>query len=318
MKVITVTLNPSFERTFVVQYLAVGYHNPARETTRLDPVGRGVNISRALFALNARTEAIVLLGTDATGIAYQALIEKEHFPVRLITASGQTRSNVVIWDAGNQTETVLSEDNAGFTAEEVHQVGERLVQAIEPGDYVVFAGPLPQGVSDQVYVQLIERSHSSGAEIVLDLPSEALHVTLMARPSIVFLTQVETEKYFNYPVRTPEDVAYCAQRLCQQGAQQALIMLSDNNGALLAAHTEVVLFRFPELEATGTQSGAIAAMIAGFLAGRLQEKPIKDAVHIGAAAAHYARQQIGNEFLASVDLSEYASEIIVEPVTLPD
>jgi fructose-1-phosphate kinase PfkB-like protein len=69
--VITISLNPSLDRTLVVHYLAVGYHNRARETTRLNPAGKGVNIARALHQLNCPTRAIVLLGDDATSKAFK-------------------------------------------------------------------------------------------------------------------------------------------------------------------------------------------------------------------------------------------------------
>ncbi len=70
-KVITVTLNPSLDRTVTTHFLALGYHNRTTATTRLDPAGRGVSVSRALHALGVETHAVVVLGHDANGRAYE-------------------------------------------------------------------------------------------------------------------------------------------------------------------------------------------------------------------------------------------------------
>ena len=121
-KVITVTLNPSLDRTLVTHYLSVGYHNRTSETTRLDPAGRGVSIARALKHLGITTHSVIGLGDDATGYAYQALIAKEQLPVTFIQRNGLTRSNVVILDTGNQTETSLIEESAGISPENLEAV----------------------------------------------------------------------------------------------------------------------------------------------------------------------------------------------------
>ncbi|MGD2157568.1 MAG: PfkB family carbohydrate kinase [Anaerolineales bacterium] len=106
-KIITVTLNPSLDRTLVTHHLAIGYHNLTQETTRLDPAGRGLGISRTLSKLGIPTQAIVLMGNDATGKAYRALISEEDFDVTVIEVSGRTRSKTIIWDTGKNNETQI-------------------------------------------------------------------------------------------------------------------------------------------------------------------------------------------------------------------
>jgi fructose-1-phosphate kinase PfkB-like protein len=102
-----VTLNPSLDRTLVTHHLAIGYHNLTQETTRLDPAGRGLGISRTLSKLGIPTQAIVLMGNDATGKAYRALISEEDFDVTVIVVSGRTRSKTIIWDTGKNNETQI-------------------------------------------------------------------------------------------------------------------------------------------------------------------------------------------------------------------
>ena len=227
-KVITVTLNPSLDRTLVTSYLAVGYHNLTQETTRLDPAGQGVNITRALDRLSVPTHGIVLLGDDATGRAYQALIHEEYFEATTIRVQGRTRSSTIILDTGNDTETQIIEESAEITDDELTHIQTAISNLILPHDIVVLAGPLPNGVSQDTYRRLTEVARGAGAEVVAVISGEPLEKALQAGPELVALTQIEMEAFFNYPVRAPEDVLGSARKLCQMGAGKALVILQGD------------------------------------------------------------------------------------------
>ena len=59
--IVTVTLNPSLDRTIEVDVLARGAVIRAR-SARLDPGGKGVNVSRALLANGVASTAVVASG----------------------------------------------------------------------------------------------------------------------------------------------------------------------------------------------------------------------------------------------------------------
>lgn len=311
MKVITVTLNPVLERTLSVHYLAPNYLNYTTQPTHLDAAGRGVNVARALHALNAPVEAVILLGKDPSGSAYQTCVEQEGFSKHLIRVSGKTRSSIVLYDTGHQQETQIIEDNAGFDVSEVKQVGDAVDQLIVPGDFVVYAGPLPRDVPDTIYVELLERAQAGGARVVLDIPNQALREAIKANPRVVFLTQNELEGYFNVPVRQREDIIYCAQKLVNEGADRVVILLNEYKGVLLATAESIYVVDFPEIK-FGTHSGAVGAMLAGYLAARVKERPVDRALRLGAAAAMFAMEQVGNRFSSVEELKRYTRLVRVE------
>ncbi|WP_168220944.1 PfkB family carbohydrate kinase [Actinomadura sp. WMMA1423] len=59
--IVTVTLNPSLDRTIEVDALTRGAVIRAR-SARLDPGGKGVNVSRALLANGVESAAVVAVG----------------------------------------------------------------------------------------------------------------------------------------------------------------------------------------------------------------------------------------------------------------
>jgi 1-phosphofructokinase len=318
MKIITVTLNPSLDRTLVVNYLNVGYHNQAISGNRVDAAGRGMNISAALQSLGAQTEALILLGDDPFSHAYEALLKDGDVQTELVRFEGHIRSNLFIKDAATGAETVIKEEMAEISEAALHAVRDKLVERIELDDFVVLAGALPHNAKDDTFAWLARIAHQHGARVVLDTDGDYLRQGIASEPYLVFLNQQQAEAYFNFPVRMPEDVLYCAQQLREQGAQRALIMMANDAGALMFSDDEQLLIEFHDDWESGTHSGAYDAMLAGYLLGRLRQRPLDQALKLGAAAASYTASQVGNEFGSRTDIEEHLDEINITQVDSQD
>jgi len=312
-KAITVTLNPSLDRTLVTHFLGLGYHNQTTEATRLDPAGRGIGVSRALHALGVPTHAIVLVGEDATGRAYQALLAEEQFPITVLRRVGQTSSRTIIKDTGHAHETEIWETSTGVSQSDLQAVANALGALVSEGDHVVFAGSLPGEVPSDTYVWLTDVAQEAGARVTLNAGGgQALRESLRARPDLVFLTQNEAEALFNIPVRAEEDIVYCARKLREEGAGAVLIAKMQSNAALFDSEQGDWMVSWPE--GVGTHSGQNAAMIAGFLAGQLRSEDVDQALTLAAAATAYTLTQVGYEFGSLKDVRDQVEQVDVTPV----
>lgn len=316
-KVITVTLNPYLDRTLTTQFLALGYRNQTAGITRLDPAGRGVSIARAVHSLGIPAHAIVLIGTDATGRAYEALLTEEQFPISVLRREGHTRSTITIRDTGHNHETVIVEESGTVTYDALEQVVALLHDLVQPGDRVVFAGTLPTGLPDDAYVRLIDVVQEAGGWVAVNAGGgEPLRQSLKAHPNLIYLTQNQAEGLFNFPVRAYEDVISCAGQMLGWGASRVLLTMAKEDVALLVTGEGIWMAEIPLLE-TGTHSGQTEAMIAGYLAGRLKEHPIEEAFELAAAAAAYTGAQVGHEFGTLKDIKSYTDDVNVTPVSDP-
>lgn len=316
--VITITLNPSLDRSLVVHYLNVGYHNRTRETTRLYAAGKGVNIARALHQLDCPTRAIVLLGDDATSKAFKSIIADEGFGTTAITVSGNTRSNIFILDDSTHTETAIIEDGSTMTQSDLELVVGTMQQQIKAGDFVVLAGSLPQGAPPDTFAYLCQVAQEIGAEVAVVSNGEPLEKALTARPLLVDLSQAEAEQFFNFPVRVKEDVLSCARQLRSQGAKQVLMEMRTTNHVLLVTDEGEWEADLPPPREEGTSTGIWSALRAGFLAGWARKRPLSESLELGVAAAAYAAEQIGTEFGSWDDIKPYRNGIVVSPVTLDE
>jgi len=300
-KIITVTLNPSLDRTLFINHLAEGYRNTVTEQTLMEPAGQGVNISRALGSLEVDTHAIILLGTDAIGKAYRTLIAEESFPTTLVRHQGLTRSNTIIYDRGKQHETQIVEEGDKYhdDDEEVELVEERLQEVMETGDTVCLTGHLPRGLSVDLYSTMVDLVREQGGKTVLAAEGISFEIGVKAQPNIVSLRHHQLEALFNYPVRTVEDVAYSARRLCERSGGSVILVAHDElDYGLIITEDQSWLATMPagEEPEEGTTSGIHDAFLAGFLAHYRHSDDLAVALHWALAAAAYTRLHPGNEF----------------------
>ena len=90
--ILTVTPNPSLDRTYEVPSLGRG--EVLRATAdRVDPGGKGVNVSRAVAAAGVRTTAVLPLG-GSPGTLLAELLGAQGVDVTAVSIAGQTRSNI--------------------------------------------------------------------------------------------------------------------------------------------------------------------------------------------------------------------------------
>ncbi|MBR5044128.1 MAG: hypothetical protein IKX66_02160, partial [Clostridia bacterium] len=93
MKCITVTLNPALDMNIQLAspLLSVGLNRS--ESASFSPGGKGINVSRALHALGADSEAVCILG-GFTGAKIRSMLLDEGVSVRAIATSADTRINI--------------------------------------------------------------------------------------------------------------------------------------------------------------------------------------------------------------------------------
>jgi 1-phosphofructokinase family hexose kinase len=312
-KIITVTLNPSLDRTLFVHHMVQGYPNTVAETTRLDAAGRGVNISHALKAMDTETHAIVLLGSDAIGKAYEALINEAPFATTLIRSAGQTRSNTIIYDSGTKQETQIIEDSDLTDEGEalVDRIEQTLLDGLEAGDTVCLTGILPRGVPTNIYAQLTQAVKAAGGKVVMAAERIALEIGLKANPDIVALRHHELEGYFNYPVRTLEDAIFSARKMSAR-AEGSVVLIAENEltYGVIVDEQRSWLATAPETESDeGTTSGIHDAFLAGFLSHYRGSDDMTDALTSAMAAAAYTRSHAGNAFGTPENVQERTSSI---------
>lgn len=309
-KIITVCLNPSLDRTMTIRYLSEGYTNRVTEATRLDPAGAGLSISRAIHSLGGETHAILLLGEDPTGRAYEGLMSTEAFPYKIVRRPGLTRSDIIIFDQAKEVETHLLEDCNTISPDNLDTIDEVLRELITAGDWVVLAGIHPADWPVEIYIRLLTTIHEGGANSLVATSGADLGQVAELQPAMMVVTENQAERFFNFPVRNLQDGVSCARQLSQLGVKRVMIIMEEEGTAVLRSAKVDYQLELPEVEA-GTQSGVREALLAGYLLGRLRERPLTESLELGGAAASYTATQVGSQFGTREDVDPLREDVDV-------
>lgn len=169
--IITVTLNPALDKTVILPGFAVNTVNRV-SATRLDPGGKGINVSKVVKALGGKTLVLGVLGGAAGGYI-QASMDEMSLPNDMVLTGEVTRTNIKIIDPLLQTNTDINEAGSPITEATLEAVWHKLTRAVKAGDTVVFAGKNPPGMSDSRLAEWVTRLHSptSSSPIGKSFPS---------------------------------------------------------------------------------------------------------------------------------------------------
>ncbi|MFJ3304751.1 1-phosphofructokinase [Streptomyces sp. NPDC086549] len=302
--IVTVTPNPSLDRTYEVPSLERG--EVIRATgERMDPGGKGVNVSRAVAAAGRRTVAVLPLG-GAPGALIAELLDAQGIEVAPVPIAGATRSNIALAEADG----VLTKINA--PGPELSGAEQELlldtVRAQSAGaDWIACCGSLPRGLTPAWYADLVARAHAAGVRIALDTSGPALLEALRERPDVVKPNAEELAEAVGRPLATVGDAVKAAEELREMGARAVLAslgadgqLLVDDAGAWFgSAHVDVVR----------SNVGAGDSSLAGFLiAGGGGPEALASAVAHGAAAV----QLPGSVMPTPADLDPAAVTVTAE------
>ncbi|MEE1782795.1 1-phosphofructokinase [Streptomyces sp. SP17BM10] len=280
--IVTITPNPSLDRTYELGALTPGEVNRAARD-RLDPGGKGVNVSRALTAAGHRTTAVLPLG-GLSGQLLADLLRRQGIDVAAVEISGDTRINVSIAEDGGRLTKVNAVGPELSAAESAALLA--LVREDHIGDdvdWLACCGSLPRGLAPEWYAELVAQVHSRGARIALDTSGPALLAALSARPDVVKPNREELAEAVGRPVVTISDAVDAAGELRKRGAQQVLASLGAD-GMLLIAE-EGTWYGSAPVTAVRSDVGAGDASLAGFLgAGGTGAEALAAALAHGAAA----------------------------------
>ncbi|MFF2846757.1 1-phosphofructokinase [Streptomyces sp. NPDC058001] len=278
--ILTVTPNPSLDRTYEVPSLDRG--EVVRATTdRMDPGGKGVNVSRAVAAAGRRTVAVLPLG-GAPGALVAALLDAQGIEVAPVAVAGPTRSNISLAEPDG-TLTKINAPGPELTAAEgealLTTVGERSAGAA----WIACCGSLPRGLAPSWYAALVARAHAAGARIALDTSGPALLAALRERPDVVKPNAEELAEAVGRPLATIGDAVKAAEELRALGAGAVLASLGAD-GQLLVDDSGTYFGSAP-VDAVRSNVGAGDSSLAGFLiAGGAGPGALASAVAHGAAA----------------------------------
>jgi 1-phosphofructokinase len=277
--IVTVTLNPSVDRTLSISNLKRGSVNRAG-LLAVDPGGKGVNVSRAVKAFGKETHALLVCGSFGSRWFGDRLSEL-NISHNILLAAGVTRNNVTLVE-GDGTVTKINEPGFELTDAIITEVKSALSDLNLKDAWVVFAGRLNPGAKSDTYKDLSSVARNLGAKVAVDASGDELKKAIEINPDLIKPNQHELAELVGKPLVTIHDVVDAAKEVISKGVKSILCSLGAD-GALFISETGVIHVE-PETKVVGVPVGAGDILLATFIAGGADVEALPGAVAWSAAS----------------------------------
>ncbi|QSB13226.1 1-phosphofructokinase [Natronosporangium hydrolyticum] len=278
--ILTLTLNPSLDRTVEIGELERGEVIRAARN-RVDPGGKGVNVSRALLANGHASRAVLPCGGDE-GQHLVRLLHDEGVDLLAVPIAGHTRSNISLVEPDG-TVTKINETGPELSPAEFVAVTNELLAAAAGADWVVACGSLPPGLPQAAFPHLCRSLVDGGVRVAVDTSGPGLRAAADAGVALVKPNREELAEVVGAALPTIPDVVAAAQQLRSWGAGAVLASLGAD-GAILIDDDGITRGDAP-VPRPRSAVGAGDALLAGFLAaGARGPDALAEALAWGAAA----------------------------------
>ncbi len=276
----TVTLNPAIDYMIEASTFnrnSVNLYKNAYYTAG----GKAVNVSLLLTSLGMQNTALGIAAGFSGEEIVRLLEENGVLTDFVFLDSGHSRINLKICNAGG-IETDFNGAGPMMNDAMLDSVIAKLSR-INPGDTLVLAGSLPEGISDNAYERIIEAVSGKKPRIIVDAVGDALERTLHHRPFMVKPNAEELGGLFGVSIKNEADARLYGRKLCDMGAQNAVVSLGEAGAILIEGSGEISTY--PTLKGGAVSTvGAGDSLVAGFIYGMERENNLPSAVKWGVAA----------------------------------
>ena len=256
--IITVTLNPALDKTVTLSGFAINTVNRV-ERVRLDPGGKGINVSKVVHTLGGKTVAISVLGGAAGGYI-KAALDAMGMPNEMILAEGTTRTNLKIVDPVLGTNTDINEPGSPLSEVTLEKVWSAILQAVHPGDTVVFAGKNPPDMPDDLLACWIRELKKMNVRVGVDTVGKPMLLALAEKPDMIKPNQAELSELMNRELSTDAQIVDAARELVAAGVGLVAVSLGGD-GAIFVTKDQCVRGYSPKVT-VGSTVGAGDSMMA--------------------------------------------------------
>ncbi|AXE39977.1 1-phosphofructokinase family hexose kinase [Acidipropionibacterium virtanenii] len=168
--IVTVTPNPSLDRTAGLPGPIVRGQVHRFSGSTVVAAGKGVNISRGLHGAGVPTTAVVpAAGNDPLLVGLLA----DGVPTMGVPVSEPVRVNLTVTEPDGTT-TKFNEPGAHLSPDELTAFEDAVLAAADTADWVVMAGSLPPGMPTDWYARMVPRIRAHGARIAVDTSDSPL------------------------------------------------------------------------------------------------------------------------------------------------
>ena len=310
-RVLTVTLNPSIDRTYIVPNFQPGeLHRCADYSVRAG--GKGINVSLLLAALCGRGSATGFLAGDNGRYVAESVAQQGVMCDPVWLDSGDTRLCIKINDPSTGLLTELNELGPEVTPHDIELLFEKLAALCSYHFTIVLSGSACRGVPDDLYARIITALRVHPSKVILDASGEMLRLGAAAGPWMLKPNQYELSQLTGKMARNLEELAEIASSLVNDNTEYVMATMGAVGMVLTCAQGCWYCHAIPVDVHSSVGCGDSA--LAGFLTARMTGADAPECLRWACAAAAARACTPADQMPSLADVQQLLERSFVEPI----
>ena len=274
----TITFNPALDYVVQVKNFTTGTVNRTVKEN-IFYGGKGINVSAVLANLGYPSTALGFIA-GFTGDEIERGVKTLGFSSDFIRVKeGMSRINVKL---KSNVESEINGMGPAITPEDVGILFGKL-ENLKKGDVLVLSGSIPAVIDSKIYETILARLEGKEVLALVDAEKDLLLNVLKYHPFLIKPNNYELGDMFGVTLKDESEMIEYAGRLQQMGARNVLVSMAGD-GALLVTESGQVHRQGVARGTVKNSVGAGDSMVAGFLAGYLENGDYAHALRLGTAA----------------------------------
>lgn len=278
--IVTVTLNPSFDKSIFINDFKLDSVNKI-SGTRIDPGGKGINVSKVLNVLGCENIATGIAGLYEYD-TYEAMLDFIGINSDFVIEKGSIRTNIKINDPISGTTTDINEAGMSHSEKALTQLKNKLLSYDDDTVFVI-SGSIGSKTDPKFIGELISQL---GNRVIVDTSGAALKEAVKAKPYIIKPNINELSELMGKRFSGGFDIIKSAKELVSTGIHGVMVTMGGDgllyvteNGTYLSTGMKV------DVRCTVGAGDAVTAGIAYSVENNMCDKELVPlAVALGTAA----------------------------------
>lgn len=309
-KVLTVTLNPSIDKTITVEkFVPYGLNRVLK--TRQDPGGKGINVAKVLKNFGVDVTVFGLIA-GSQGKLLADFLNRAEIETDFLQIPGETRTNLKIFDESINKMTEINETGFQVTPEILDSFRNKFKESIRGAAMVVLSGSLPPGIPDGFYAECIAVAKSEGIKTVLDADAGALAEGIKAVPYAVKPNIHELELLNGRHFANSNEVVDAVKELINTGIEIVIVSMGAD-GAIVANKDEAYKVDSWDI-AVKSATGAGDSMVGSLVYSLLRNDCLYEIAKITTAAGTITASKEGTQICTENEVLQSLENVTVKKI----
>ncbi len=239
--------------------------------------GKGISVSIVLNKWGVSSVALGFVG-GFTGDYIKSELKRIGIQTDFVDINGITRINIFV---NAETEFKIVNKGPKIESDSIEKMLQKL-KTIPRNSTLFVSGSVPNGVDEDIYVEIAKIAQQNDVNLILDISSKKLLDCLPYSPYLIKPNEDELAHLFGKDHLSDEKIVMYGKRLLHKGARQIIVSLGEK-GAIYFSSEKTVKVSSVSGQVVNTACAG-DTMLATFAAKRLAGQTVEEAIAYASAA----------------------------------